>query len=265
MDVRQIEQRVSLWQRALWRYIENPQFEFDRSLFDTSALRRQGLVRGSAAAGRGNTVFFSVNNQPLVLRHYYRGGLVRHLSKQHYIYTGMGRTRALREFDMLVHLHGSSLPAPQPYACRVQRHGVMYQASLITHRLPGSTLSERLLTQADASAQGPLSDNIWQAIGSAIARFHQAGVYHADLNAHNVMLDDERGVMLIDFDRSRVRPLPLQPASAGWCLDNLQRLARSLTKLARHDSSGCLNEEAMRRGFDLCKTQWANELSATCR
>src|SRR6185312_24099 len=58
-----------------------------------------------------------------------------------------------------------------------------------------------------------------------VGRFHRAGIWHADLNAHNVLVSPA-GLHLIDFDRGRQRA----PA-AGWRLANLRRLRRSLLKL----------------------------------
>ena len=62
-------------------------------------------------------------------------------------------------------------------------------------------------------------------VGALVARFHREGVWHADLNAHNILLAPA-GLYLIDFDRGRFRA----PAD-GWRLANLQRLRRSLIKL----------------------------------
>jgi 3-deoxy-D-manno-octulosonic acid kinase len=64
-----------------------------------------------------------------------------------------------------------------------------------------------------------------------IARFHGAGVWHADLNAHNVLVSPA-GIYLIDFDRGRLRA----PAD-DWQQANLQRLRRSLVKLGAADQS----------------------------
>jgi 3-deoxy-D-manno-octulosonic acid kinase len=54
------------------------------------------------------------------------------------------------------------------------------------------------------------------------------GVWHADLNAYNVLFDDQAKVWLIDFDRGRLMAFltPTQRAS------NLSRLLRSLKKLS---------------------------------
>lgn len=62
-------------------------------------------------------------------------------------------------------------------------------------------------------------------VGALVARFHRAGIWHADLNAHNVLVTPD-GLYLIDFDRGRLRT----PATA-WQQANLQRLRRSLLKI----------------------------------
>jgi tRNA A-37 threonylcarbamoyl transferase component Bud32 len=67
---------------------------------------------------------------------------------------------------------------------------------------------------------------VWRAIGAAIARLHRHGVDHADLNAHNILLDKNAAVSVIDFDRGRLR------APGAWTASNLSRLQRSLTKIA---------------------------------
>ena len=190
-----------------------------------------------ADAGRGNTVFFTLAEQPLVLRHYYRGGLVRHISRSHYIFCGMRRTRALREFDLLLYLRDLSLPAPQPYACRVKRKALLYQASLVTYRLTGRTLAQRLLADGCLASDSESNARLWHRIGHMIARFHSAGVFHADLNAHNIMIDDDEQMALLDFDRGSLKALTKNPAGQGWCLQNMSRLQRSLSKLARLSSA----------------------------
>jgi 3-deoxy-D-manno-octulosonic acid kinase len=85
-------------------------------------------------------------------------------------------------------------------------------------RLPGTrSLAERL-------AQSALHIELWVALGRCIKRFHEHGICHADLNAHNVLLDADDQIWLIDFDRARRRRRGL------WCDDNLARLYRSLEK-----------------------------------
>jgi 3-deoxy-D-manno-octulosonic acid kinase len=51
-------------------------------------------------------------------------------------------------------------------------------------------------------------------------------VFHADLNAHNVLLDAADRVWLVDFDRGELR------ARGAWTHANLARLERSLVKVS---------------------------------
>jgi 3-deoxy-D-manno-octulosonic acid kinase len=70
-------------------------------------------------------------------------------------------------------------------------------------------------------------------VGAAVAELHHAGVEHADLNAHNLLLDAKGAVSVIDFDRGRLHA----PDGAGtpgvWVNRNLGRLQRSLAKISR--------------------------------
>ena len=65
----------------------------------------------------------------------------------------------------------------------------------------------------------------WITIGRCIRTFHDLGVCHADLNAHNILLVGDDSVYLIDFDRGRL----MKPGL--WCDGNLVRLRRSLEKI----------------------------------
>ena len=193
--------------------------KIDASFFDPAAWRAHGRLAGEAR-GRGTTWFVRHEAGELALRHYRRGGLLGPWLGDRYLWLGRARSRAFREWHLLAVLHARGLPVPQPVAARVQRRGAIYTADLVTRRLPAAeSLAERLAREA-------LPRPAWDAIGACLARFHAAGAWHADLNAHNVLLDGTR-VFLLDFDRGRLR----QPGS--WRLDNLARLKRSLDKLAR--------------------------------
>lgn len=192
----------------------------DARLFDPAAWRQEARVQ-PAGRGRGSAWFIDVSPQRrYVLRAYRRGGQVARLVDDRYLFTGSRRTRPAREIRLLEHLEQLDLPAPRPVAARYRRRGPVYRADILTERLPDThMLSERL-------EQALLPGEDWRAIGSCIRRFHDAGVCHADLNAHNILLDGAGRVFLIDFDRGRIR------RPGRWRQANLQRLARSLDKLA---------------------------------
>lgn len=209
---------------TLWRYRRDEQPPFDPIVFDENALASSGALLGTARAGRGHAHFLELGGYPLVLRHYRRGGMVRRLTERHYVWTGLARTRAVREFEILRELETRNLPAPRPYACSVTRHGRLWSGSLVTRRLPGETFATRLL----AAGNDGLPVGIWRAVGRCIARFQSAGCCHADLNADNVIIDED-AVHLIDFDKATWRRA--EPDIARWQTANVARLRRSLAKL----------------------------------
>jgi tRNA A-37 threonylcarbamoyl transferase component Bud32 len=62
-------------------------------------------------------------------------------------------------------------------------------------------------------------------LGKTLRLFHAAQVFHADLNAHNILIDANYKAYLIDFDRGTIR------TGESWKPSNLMRLQRSLHKL----------------------------------
>ncbi|WP_455204913.1 3-deoxy-D-manno-octulosonic acid kinase [Kaarinaea lacus] len=189
-------------------------------LFDPNYHRRQGTMQGEAL-GRGTTHFIRVNDHRCVLRHYRRGGMAAALLNDQYFWTGLEQTRPWIEWNLLDTLATQGLPVPIPMAARVVKRIMYYTADLVTLRIPNSkSLTEHL-------RQRELPKEQWQAVGETVRAFHDRGVYHADLNAHNIMLNDEGKVFLIDFDKGQIRD-----TQGKWQQEIIERLKRSLTKLA---------------------------------
>ena len=190
---------------------------FSPEFFDPDYWRRHDAIEGTAR-GRGTTWFIKAGDGRFVLRHYRRGGFIAKFSKDRYWWSSDAETRSFAEWYLTYHLHRAGLPVPAPVAARYQRQGMFYRADIITQRIENSeSLAQRLLA-------GPLSLTQWIAVGRCIRRFHDAGVCHADLNAHNILLTPEQ-VYLIDFDRGTLR-------KRGWWADTtLVRLYRSLEKV----------------------------------
>ena len=192
-------------------------------LFCREELARRGLVTG-VARGRGETCFLRWGEEEWVLRHYRRGGVVAKVVDDVYFGSNPGKTRSWREWRLLAELYAQGLPVPRPVAARAVMNRGGYRADLVTVRIPRTqTLSHHLL-------QEPLAADDWIAIGACLGRFHAAGVYHADLNAGNILLGEEQSVYLIDFDRGALRP------PGRWQSTNLARLFRSLRKFKRRSA-----------------------------
>ena len=191
---------------------------FSPEWFDAAYWRERGLA-SDRQGGRGGVIRAHVPTGDWLLRHYRRGGMAARLMGDRYLWNGSERTRGFAEFRLLAELQRRGLNVPAPVAARYRRSGAHYRADLITRFIVDTeTLAERL------HADTPM--RVWRLVGTAIAEFHVAGAFHADLNAHNKLLDATRRVWLIDFDRGELRA----PAHA-WQMANLARLRRSLVKL----------------------------------
>ena len=186
-------------------------------LFDPEYWGKRREVTG----GRGAAWFIEAGDRQWVLRHYRRGGFVARFCTDAYVWLGEERVRAFVEWRLLSLLAQRGLPVPRPVAARYSRAGVLYRCDLITERIMDA---EPL---SGALGRGVLAESVWRGVGGVIARMHGEGVDHADLNAHNLLLDPRGAVSVIDFDRGRVR------APGVWRAGNLQRLQRSLEKISR--------------------------------
>lgn len=183
------------------------------------------------SGGRGGVAIITTPIGDCVLRHYRRGGMVASLLGDRYVWLGAQRSRPFQEFRLLAQIERLGLPGPVVVAARYCRHGMFYTADLITRRIADAQ------TLAECLATGTLDAPLAERVGSVIARFHEAGVWHADLNAHNVLVNPD-GIYLIDFDRGRLR----EPAH-DWQQANLQRLRRSLVKLgAAHQGDAAFDK-----------------------
>jgi 3-deoxy-D-manno-octulosonic acid kinase len=186
--------------------------------FDPKHWEALGEIEGTAR-GRGSTYYLKTDDRRLVLRHYRRGGAIARISHDRYFWQSENATRPFAEWQLTYRLHRAGLPVPAPIAARYQHNGLTYTGDIITERL--STVG----SLAECLGTGALSILTWIAIGRCIRRFHDLGVCHADLNAHNLLLDEDAKVYMIDFDRCQLRKAGI------WRDGNLVRLRRSLEKV----------------------------------
>jgi 3-deoxy-D-manno-octulosonic acid kinase len=187
-------------------------------LFDIDHWRTQGSLQ-EMSGGRASIAIVGTGAQRWVLRHYRRGGFIARLSRDRYFWLGESRTRSFAEWRLLAELRRRGLPVPAPVAARYVRGVLTYRADLITEHLANTR------TLADAITGAELPRESWEAVGRTIARFHREGVHHADLNAHNILLNQIAEVYLLDFDRGRIE------ARGAWEQEVWARLRRSLEKV----------------------------------
>ena len=170
--------------------------------------------------GRGATLFVSQAEEVWVLRHYRRGGFMAGLTDDHYLWMGLERTRAFQEWRLLHDLFARGMPVPRPIAAHVSRKGLGYRADIVTACI------ENTQSWASLISSGEVRDSHWQSIGSTVRRFHDEGVDHTDLTAHNILIDDQHRIFVVDFDKGSFR------SHGRWKKGNLKRLLRSLRKIS---------------------------------
>ncbi|MFH0288674.1 3-deoxy-D-manno-octulosonic acid kinase [Vibrio owensii] len=186
-------------------------------LFDALYWQEQDKVVGSAS-GRGTTWFVQLDTMQAALRHYRRGGLFGKLVKDHYWFTGWEQTRSLQEFNLLRVLIESGVNVPRPIAARAVKTGLTYQADLLSERIPNAKDLVSILQE------NPLPEAMNQKVGQEIAKMHNVNVNHTDLNIHNILIDEQEKIWIIDFDKCCQQP------DGDWKQGNLERLKRSFLK-----------------------------------
>ena len=171
-----------------------------------------------SAQGRGTTWFIQLEKAQAALRHYRRGGIFGKLISDHYIFLGWKKSRSVAEFELLQTLDNAGVNVPKPIAARVVKRTFCYQADLLSEKIPNAQDLVTILQQRS------LMEAEYQAIAKQIKKMHQAQVNHTDLNIHNILLDKQGKVWLIDFDKCYLQ------SGDTWKTKNLQRLLRSFNK-----------------------------------
>lgn len=185
--------------------------------FEPDFWQQQNAVIGSAQ-GRGTTWFVRGDKADMALRHYRRGGLFGKLVADAYWFSGWQQTRCYQELMLLQKLAQGGVSVPRPVAARAIKSGLTYHADILVEKVPNAQDLVGLLTK-----QG-LPESVWQQIGQTVAKMHQLQVNHTDLNAHNILLDEQGQVWLIDFDKC------YEQKGKDWQQGNLERLLRSFNK-----------------------------------
>jgi len=187
-------------------------------IFEPNFWRNRNKITGQAT-GRSTAFFLDLGEHGALLRHYYRGGLIGKFNRDRFAKEAFEKSRAVAEFNLLLKLRALGLPVPNPLAARYKPASLWgYRADILVEVIPQAQDVFHVLQER------PLLAECWQDIGRVIATFHQHGVYHSDLNCHNIMLDRDAKIWLVDFDKCDIR------AAGDWQHANLERLLRSLKK-----------------------------------
>ena len=192
--------------------------ECEAKHFSPRYWQQQKAIAGNST-GRATVWFIQQGDHGMLLRHYYRGGLVGKVNKDRFWREPEQQSRAIKEFDLLTQLVEKGLPVPKPIAARMIKTGLFsYRADILVEVIPGAVDVFRLLRERQLPAKQ------WHALGAVVRRMHDENVYHSDLNCHNLMLDDHDSPWIVDFDKCGFKE------NGQWKQENLARLKRSLLK-----------------------------------
>mgnify|MGYP006292647853 CR=1 FL=1 len=132
---------------------------------------------------------------PVVIKHYFRGGLIRHFNRRTYL--GVTGSRSRSEFELLARLRKIGVNAPEPVAF-ASRGRLLYQAWLITKQIPDvEPLAETCGTDPDRAGKAMMD------LIPMINRLISHGIWHVDLHPGNVLVNKDAAVYLIDFDNAK--------------------------------------------------------------
>jgi tRNA A-37 threonylcarbamoyl transferase component Bud32 len=167
------------------------------------------------------------NGDRAILRHYYRGGLVRHFVKD--IFLGGGR--ALKELYITEKARLGGVETVEILAAveyRVEWN--FWQCSLITREIPDcQDLGEFM---KNCQSEEPASQlSIITQLAAIIRKTHGLNIFHADLQVKNILIQtrkEQTKIFLIDFDKAKqfnkLTPVHRQ--------QQLMRLSRSMEKFS---------------------------------
>lgn len=175
----------------------------------------------SAKALRGRGTAYAVtlpgNGTRVVVRHNRRGGAMARLTRDYFVTP----TRAPHELELSLALRARGVPTPEIVAYALYPPGGLVQrADVCSVEVPAS----RDFADVVMHARGDERGAIFEAVADLVARMSRAGVRHHDLNAKNILVANDRA-LVIDVDR-----VTMDASRTSALEGNLGRLVRSLRK-----------------------------------
>lgn len=157
---------------------------------------KRPCTSGKVLSGRAGPVMDEITGVgPVVVKHYRRGGLVRHFIKDRYL--GFGHSRSRREYEMLETVRRLGVSSPEPLLWAVQG-SVFYRAFLVTRRIEGHRSLSEIASCNSEDGRAAVEKAAVQ-----IRLLIENRIYHVDLHPGNVILDEKGQVYIIDFDKAR--------------------------------------------------------------
>ena len=197
-------------------------------------VQRLGELASAAEAGAGNrrSAFRLklAGGLELFARRGRRGGMIGSILSD--VYVGIA-PRPLNELGLTVEAMRRGIPVAEPMGAMIEWIGpALYRGFFLTRAVRGMTLWEFVKTDDDPIVRG----HVLGQARAAIDTMHKQGLFHADLNLHNLLVTQAResfSVIIIDLDKARLFDAPLPAAMRRANAARLKRSARKLDPSGR--------------------------------
>ena len=167
-----------------------------------------------------------------------RGGLIASILSD--VYVGI-TPRPLTELAVTVEAVRRGIPVAEPMGAMIEwLSPVLYRGFFLTRAVRGMTLWECLKTDDDPTVR----THVLGQARAVIEAMHDKGLFHADLNLHNLLVTQARdsfSVVVVDLDKSRLFDAPLTAAMRRANAACLMRSARKLDPSGKFLDAGALS------------------------
>jgi len=174
----------------------------------------------------------------LFVRRARRGGLLAYFNRD--LYFGL-RRRLTHKITISTEARSRGIPVAEALGALIEPFAFgLERGAMITRAMAGMTLWEFLRIEDDPTVRSLVLEEARR----AITLMHRGGLFHADLNLHNLFVTrsgERMTVVLLDLDKARFYHAPLDSKLQS---QNLNRLRRSAKKL--DPSNRVLNAEAIK-------------------
>ncbi len=184
----------------------------------------------TAGRGRGTLRRLALpNGTSLLIRRYRRGGVFRAVNKEKYF----SPYRPLDEIRICREAAARGVPVARAVGAIVEARPPFWLCSLATEEIKDVIdLGEYALWLPAAPTREIMAEKreIIEAVGKAVRKMHDAGLYHADLQVKNIMVRRSTTgveVFFVDLDKSVIK----DQISLKSRVRNLRRLNRSMMKM----------------------------------
>lgn len=163
--------------------------------------------------GRGSAHKIELSNRNAIVKSFFRGGLIRRLIENKFLHlhfcnnTLCLKYRPFGELKILEDLSAQGIPVPKPLAAYVKASclNLLYQGAIATEEIEDIKNFLSIIKEFKKTNESFLNQEIniiATEAGKIAKRIFDMGIFHVDLHLGNVLIDSQKNIFIIDFDRA---------------------------------------------------------------